>query len=397
VTRVLAYAGEAAAALWRNRTRSILTMLGMIIGTSSIIAVFGISRGATSGITATIKSFGVSPIFVLTDPTQDYPDAAQLQFRDVSAVATALDDRAVEVMPYYQRSWEVRYGNKTEHIPVTDDGAYHPDTLVMAQGRKVNQEDVDSAARIAILTSDVAAKFFGSAPALGKEIAINGTHFTVAGVYPELQGSFFNALAGSNTIVIPYSTFHRIMPGPLDGLLIYPSNPADALTVQQIAKQALQHIHGPRAEYIEQNGQSQVQSFESVLNIVGVGLSAIGGVALLVAGIGIMNIMLVSVTERTREIGIRKSIGASRNDIALQFLMEALLLALAGGGTGMLLGLAATIGGAELISKQLGAVIIPYVLIVSIAIAFSGAVGMIFGMYPALRAATMDPIEALRS
>jgi putative ABC transport system permease protein len=134
-----------------------------------------------------------------------------------------------------------------------------------------------------------------------------------------------------------------------------------------------------------------------VLNIIGVGLSAIGGVALVVAGIGIMNIMLVSVTERTREIGIRKSIGASRNDIALQFLMEAILLALIGGGTGMILGLGVTIGGAQLISRQLGAVIIPYVLIVSIAIAFSGAVGLIFGMYPALRAASMDPIESLRS
>jgi putative ABC transport system permease protein len=148
---------------------------------------------------------------------------------------------------------------------------------------------------------------------------------------------------------------------------------------------------------VTQNGQSQLEAFENVLNIIGVGLSAIGGVALVVAGIGIMNIMLVSVTERTREIGLRKSIGASRNDIALQFLMEALLLALAGGGTGMAIGLLLTIGGAELISKQLGTVIIPYVLIVSVAVGFSGAVGLLFGLYPALRAASMDPIEALRS
>ena len=397
MTRIFAYVGEAAAALWRNRTRSILTMLGMIIGSSSIIAVFGISKGATSGISATIESFGVSPVFVYADPTQDYPQYADIQFRDVKVIEAALGDRAVEVMPYYQRTWPVRYGKTTQYIAVSGDGAYHPDTLTMAQGRKISQEDVNSAARIALLTSDVAQKFFGTAPALGKEVAVNGTHFTVAGVYPALQGSFFNALAGSNSLVIPYTTFHRIMPGVADGLLIYPADPANANAAIAAAKTALQHIHGTRSQYADQNGQSQVQSFENVLNIIGVGLSAIGAVALVVAGIGIMNIMLVSVTERTREIGIRKSIGASRNDIALQFLMEALLLALLGGGAGMLLGLLVTIGGAELISKQLGAVIIPYVLIVSIAVGFSGAIGLIFGMYPALRAATMDPIEALRS
>ena len=397
MTRIFAYAGEAAAALWRNRTRSILTMLGMIIGTSSIIAVFGISKGATSGISATIRSFGVSPIFVYTDPTQDYPQYAQIQFRDIDAVAAALGDRAVEVMPLYQRTWPVRYGKTTLYIAVTGDGSYHPDTLTMSEGRKIGTQDIDSAARVAVLTNDVAEKLFGSGSALGREITVNGTHLTIVGVYPKLQGSFFNALAGSNSVVIPYTTFHRLMPGVADGLLIYPADPANANSTIAAAKAALQHIHGSRSQYADQNGQSQVQTFENVLNIIGVGLSAIGGVALLVAGIGIMNIMLVSVTERTREIGIRKSIGASRNDIALQFLMEAILLALIGGGTGMILGLGVTIGGAQLISRQLGAVIIPYVLIVSIAIAFSGAVGLIFGMYPALRAASMDPIESLRS
>lgn len=397
MSRLLAYAGEAAAALWRNRARSALTILGMIIGTSSIIAVFGISKGATSGITATIDSFGVTPIYVYADPTQDYPQYAQIEYRDLASIRAALGGRATEVLALYQRTWQVRHGNTTQYVTVTGDGAFHPDTMTMAEGRKVDAADVASAARVAVLTTSVAQHFFGSQPALGKDISIDGTHFTVAGVYPELQGSFFNSLGGNNAVAIPYTTFHRIMPGPLDGVLIYASNPNDAQSVIATAKRALQHIHGPRAVYADQDGQAQVKAFENVLNIIGEGLSAIGGVALIVAGIGIMNIMLVSVTERTREIGLRKSIGASRNDIALQFLMEAILLALAGGGFGMLLGIGATIGGAELISKQIGAVVIPYVLIVSIALSFSIAVGMIFGMYPALRAASMDPIEALRS
>ncbi|HZZ65632.1 MAG TPA: ABC transporter permease [Candidatus Baltobacteraceae bacterium] len=397
MTRILAYLIEASEALWRNRTRSVLTILGMIIGTASIIAVFGISKGASSGIASTISSFGVSPVFIYADPTQDYPDQAQIQFRDVAAVRIALADRAYEVMPLYQRTWPIRYGNKKLYITASGDGAYHPDTLMMAEGRKFTQEDVDSASRVVVLSNDVAHTLFGNDPALGKDVTVNGTHFSVSGVYPALQGSFFNAVAGSNAITIPFTTVHRIMPGPPDGLLIYPSDPANANPAIAIAKNVLRHIHGARAQYADQNGQSQVQSFESALSVVGTGLSAIGGVALVVAGIGIMNIMLVSVTERTREIGIRKSIGASRNDIALQFLLEAILLALAGGGSGMLLGLGITIAGAELISKQLGAIIIPYVLIVCLAIGFSTAVGLIFGMYPALRAASMDPIEALRS
>jgi ABC-type antimicrobial peptide transport system permease subunit len=140
-----------------------------------------------------------------------------------------------------------------------------------------------------------------------------------------------------------------------------------------------------------------MKGFNNVLNIAGTGLAAIGTVALLVAGIGIMNIMLVTVTERTKEIGLRKSIGASRRDIMLQFLMESLVLALLGGGTGMVFGVGFTALGALLISKSLGAVVVPYVFVVALALAFSGAVGMLFGLYPAYRAATLDPIEALRT
>ncbi len=396
MSRLLAYAAEAAASLWRNRARSVLTMLGMIIGSASIIAVFGLSKGATSGITATISSFGPAPIFVMPDRTQDYPAIAQIQFRDIVAVAEALGSRAIEVLPFYSDTLEVKSGSKTQYLSISVDGAYHADTLGMSQGRELSADDVAGAARFAFITPDVADKFFGNgANAIGRDITISGTHFTVAGVYPRLQGSLFSG-AGSETVVVPYTTYHRLRPNPPDGLQVYAAPGQDATGIGNAAKKELQHIHGERAEYIVQDAQAFLQSFESVLSIAGTGLSAIGAVALVVAGIGIMNIMLVSVTERTREIGLRKSIGASRKDIALQFLMEALLLALAGGGTGMLLGLLVTIGGAELISKQLGAVIIPYVLIVSLAVGFSGAVGLIFGLYPALRAAWMDPIEALR-
>ncbi|HEY8312623.1 MAG TPA: ABC transporter permease [Candidatus Baltobacteraceae bacterium] len=397
MTRIFAYVQEAATSLWRNRSRSLLTILGMIIGSASIITVFGISKGATSGISATFDSFGSLGISVLADSTQDYPDQAQIQYRDAASVSAALGSLAIQVMPFWQRDYPVAVGKLRSNYPVVSDGAYHPDKLIMSEGRKIDAADVAGAARVCVLTAGLADKFFHGQPALGQVIRVNGSAFTVAGVYANIQGSFFNSVIGADSIAIPYSTFDRMNPGPADQLFIYPAPGAPSAQVEKVAVATLQHIHGARAKYISSDNTAAIGTFSNVLNVIGIGLSAIGGVALVVAGIGIMNIMLVSVTERTREIGLRKSIGASRGDIALQFLMEAVLLAVAGGGTGMALGLLATIGAASIISKQLGAVIIPYLLIVSIALVFSITIGMVFGTYPALRAARMDPIEALRS
>ena len=394
---LVAYAQEALASLWRNRARSILTVLGMIIGSSSIIAVFGISRAAASGITGTFASFGQLPIEVSVNPSQDYPQQAAIHFRDVATVAEALGDSAAAVYPNWDREYQVAYGNVHDFEDVSTDGSYHTDSLVMSEGRKISAEDVASGARIAVMTADLGRKYMSGGPAVGNFIRIKGQRYEVVGVYADIKGSFMNSLAGGG-IVLPYTTFYNdFAPGDLDALLVYPADPSQADAVGKIAIAALQHIHGSRSQYSTQNDQGLVGAFNGTLQIVAAGLSAIGGVALVVAGIGIMNIMLVSVTERTREIGIRKAIGANRKNIIVQFLMEAIVLALIGGGIGMTLGLLVTVGAASLISKQLGDLIIPYLLIVCIALSFSIGVGVIFGTYPAIRAAGLDPIEALRS
>jgi putative ABC transport system permease protein len=159
----------------------------------------------------------------------------------------------------------------------------------------------------------------------------------------------------------------------------------------------LRRLHGPTAAYAVQDNTASLQTFNTVLGVIANGLTAIGGVALVVAGIGIMNIMLVSVTERTREIGLRKSIGASNADIALQFLLEAVLLSLIGGGLGTALGFAAVVASYGALAALVGPAPIPYLVIISVAVGFSTLVGTVFGTYPALRASRLDPIAALRS
>jgi putative ABC transport system permease protein len=397
VHRILAYLEEAVTSLWRNRMRSLLTMLGMIIGSASIITVFGISRATTSGIASTFGSFGTFPVIVQADPAQDYPSIAQIHYDDVRPVARALQGITPWVIPEWNRTYLTTFGNKHDYPSIVATSGFHDDGITMQQGRKLSQEDVATAAHVCVITADLGAEYFGTGNAIGNYLRINGGRYRVVGVYSNIRGSFLNSLVGSSTVAIPYTTFHRdVDPSPPDYILIYaPSGTEDAAGKLAIA--ALQRIHGPGAKYITQNTADLLKSFENVLSIVGVGLAAIGGVALVVAGIGIMNIMLVSVTERTREIGIRKAVGASRNDIALQFLMESVVLALAGGGVGMGIGVLVTVGGASLLSQQLGEMIIPYALIVSLAVGFSIVVGVLFGTYPALRAARLDPIEALRA
>jgi putative ABC transport system permease protein len=398
VTYLLAYVEEAVAALWRHRVRSMLTMLGMIIGSASIIAVFGISKAATSGISATFASFGQWPIVIFPDPSQDDPSLAAMQYRDLAAVAAALGQTAASVQPAWDRTLPVSFGSTRDYISVSPDGSYHTDALLMREGRKISASDLAGGARVSVITADVAREFFGNNTALGNYLRISGGRYQVVGVYADIKGSFMNSLAGSSSVILPYTTYHNdLVSGPLDFLLVYPSDPLTADAVDKAAIAELKHLHGARSKYIAQNTADQLQAFETVLRVIGIGLSAIGGVALLVAGIGIMNIMLVSVTERTREIGIRKAVGANRGNIAAQFIMESIVLSLLGGGIGMGIGLAGTLGAANLLSRQLGEMLIPYLLIVSIAVGFSIAVGMVFGIYPALRAARLDPIEALRS
>ena len=398
MNRYLAYAREALEALWRNRARSILTMLGMIIGTASVIAVLGIGNAASSGISGSLNSFGDPGYLVDVDPNQDDPDAAQIQYRDAATLLAQDSGVARYVFPNYGRNYHIK-ANGIDYVGLVaaqEDVVF--DSLTLREGRRIDHDDVVNGDHVTLMSQSLERRFYGDGGrALGTAVRINGIRFRVIGVYSDLKASLFSSVGASDYIEIPYSTYHDIAPGPVDSLNVWaqPGVSLDDLRDTMVA--SLRHLHGPRAEYRVQDFNAFFGAFEKTIAVVGYGLTAIGGVALLVAGIGIMNIMLVSVTERTREIGIRKAIGAGSRDITTQFLMEALILSLIGGGTGMVLGILFVLAAYGVVSGILGPAPVPWLLIVSIAVGFSTFVGVVFGTYPAIRAGKLDPIEALRS
>jgi putative ABC transport system permease protein len=397
VTRLLAYLGEAFTAIWRNRTRSLLTMLGMIIGTSSIIAVLGISRAASGGITGTLNSFGDPGITIAVDPNQDDPKAAAIQYRDVRTITSDLGLLLSYVEPSYARAFTLRWNGRKTTTFVASASPKSQASLTLREGRALTEDDVRYGAHVCLLTSDLATKLFRDTPPTGQVLDIGPTRCTIIGVYDEIKSALFNNTGSSEFAIIPYTMFHSIAPGQVDSLTVYAAPGVTVDRVSDAIDTELQRLHGPRSQYATQDTTAQLQGFNRVLGIVAVGLTGIGSVALVVAGIGIMNIMLVSVTERTREIGLRKAIGAKRGDVLLQFLLEAILLSFMGGGVGTLLGFGVTVLAYSSVESLVGPAPIPYLLIISVAVGFSTLVGCVFGTYPAIRAARLDPIAALRS
>jgi len=398
VTRYLAYAAEAFDALWRNRGRSILTMLGMIIGTASVIAVLALGQAASGGIKGSLDAFGDPGFIVSVDPKQNDPGSAQIQFRDVKTLLAENADTFAYVFPVFQRNYEMKANGITYVGAVQSQQDVTFDSLTLREGRRISTADVEGAEHVTLLSQPLEERFFGKgAYSLGRIVRINGIRFRIIGVYDALKASIFSNVGGSDYIEIPYTTFSEIAPGAVDFVTIYPKPGITLPEVREKTIATLRHIHGPSAQYTVQDAIAFENAFEKTFEVVGYGLTAIGGVALVVAGIGIMNIMLVSVTERTREIGIRKAIGGSSADITTQFLMEAVILSAIGGGTGMVIGLGVVLLGYNVVAALLGPAPIPWLLVMSVAVGFSTFVGVVFGTYPAIRAGKLDPIEALRS
>jgi putative ABC transport system permease protein len=396
-------------ALSANKMRSILTMLGIIIGVGAVVALMAIGQGATASITSQVEGIGSNQITVFPGRLQRGPDSGAIQpavlyLDDYAALKRDLKN-ITAIVPSIETNAMVTYEKETSNVQVT---ATTPDYLPvnayeLARGQNFTAADVQRATRVAVIGSETATNLFSGLNPVGRKIKIGGVSFEVVGVLAEKgSGGFGNA---DDLILIPLETgYDRLESGTLvrsgqktvTGIAF---SAASAEVVDQVmidAERILRREHGLRpTEESDFTLFSQTQLLSSLSTITAtltIFLGAIAGISLLVGGIGIMNIMLVSVTERTKEIGLRKAVGAKRSVILTQFLVETLLLSMTGGLLGVLLGwgIAAAVTAANLITAQ--------VTWDSIALAFgfSAAVGLFFGIYPAWRASRLRPIEALR-
>jgi putative ABC transport system permease protein len=396
--------------LTANKLRSGLTMLGIIIGVAAVIALVAVGQGAQASVTQRFQSLG-SNLLVISPgaaffgrASQGAASAQSLTNEDVAAIAQ-LATLVEAIAPEYSvRGAQVVYGNKNTQTSVL---GVTPDYLTVrnwqvARGRFIDQQDVESLAKVCALGTTVVEDLFGSGylDPVGKTIKINRQNYQVVGVMASKgQAGFTNE---DDQVFIPLSTAQVKFGGAGNtslGSINVQVASSDMMDFAQAELRAiLRARHGLAPSQADDfTIRSQVQIMEMVQQTTGtftILLGSIAAISLIVGGIGIMNIMLVSVTERTREIGIRKAVGAKRRDILMQFLVEAVVLSGLGGIVGVLVGW----GSAQLLSRLASELLSTLVTPGSVAMALgvSVAIGLFFGIYPANRAARLNPIEALR-
>ncbi len=397
-----------------NKLRAILTMLGIIIGVAAVIVMLGIGRGAQANIEAQIQSNGTNLLYVRPGSSQQsgvrqaQGSAATLTYADAQALAEPGAAPAVAaVAPEYNAFGQVVYQGTNTNSRVTGVTPEYLGVriLQMASGDFIDAAAVDAKSTVAVLGANVAKTLFGDADPVGQSIRINNVAFRVIGVLASKGGTGFGSL--DDQVMVPITTAQARLSS---GGQFRGSNNVSTINVQivdaaqndaaiQQVTAILEERHRTTGDNDDFNVVSQQDILETAATTTGVFtlfLGAIAGISLLVGGIGIMNIMLVSVTERTREIGLRKAVGARRGDILMQFLVEATVLSVLGGliGVGLAFGIAHLIGGMSLGSISINPAIgYDSVLLATL---FSIGVGLFFGAYPANRAAGLNPIEALR-
>ena len=394
-------------ALKVNKMRSALTMLGIIIGVGAVIAMLAVGTGASKRISDQISSMGSNLIMILpgattsggvrmgsgTQPTLTMGDAEAIQ-KECPAVST--------VAPVLSGVSQIVYGHQNWSTGVigTTPGMLTVRDWPLASGRSFTDQDVKSATKVCILGQSVVDNLFGDMDPTGQVVRIKKIPFTVVGVLAT-KGQSAQGQDQDDTILVPVTTaqkklFGTTFPGMVRIIMVKAKSTEDLSSAERQINELLRQRHriGPKQEndFTVRNLTSFMQAAEQSTKAMTILLGAIASVSLLVGGIGIMNIMLVSVTERTREIGIRMAIGAKTWDIRLQFIIEALILSLIGGVAGIITG----ISGSEAISFFAGWDTIVSPLSVFLAFGFSGLVGIFFGFYPAYKASLLDPIEALR-
>lgn len=394
-------------ALRTNKMRSFLTMLGIIIGIAAVIAMMAVGSGASYVISQQIASIGSNIILVIPGSTTSggmrsgSGGAQTLTSDDVKAIMSECP--SVEMAaPTIRTSGLVVYGNLnwSTIIMGTTPELFDIREWPVISGRSISQQDVDGAAKVCLLGQTVAENLFGSADPVGKMVRIKKVPFTVIGVL-DRKGQSPQGQDQDDTIFVPLRTAQRNLVRSQFtnsvGAVLVKARSEQLLTkaeeeIQSLLNQRHRITNAKEPDFSTRNLSEILAVAEQSSKAMSLLLGAVASISLIVGGIGIMNIMLVSVTERTREIGIRMAIGARRNDILLQFMTEAVLLTMIGGIIGIILGA----GGAMIVSHILSWPTLISTESIIIAFFFSGAVGIFFGFYPAQKAAGLNPIDALR-
>jgi len=391
-------------ALARNKLRAFLTMLGIIIGVGAVIAMVAIGEGAKSTIRTQIASLGTNVLIIL--PGSNVQGGVRAGSGNVNTLVDS-DSRAMTrelpsvayASPVLRRQEQLVAGNLnwgTQAQGVAPEFQQIRD-WVIESGRFLHEGDMDSAAKVAVIGQTVARQLFGNDDPIDSVIRIRNIPFRVVGVLAG-KGQTGQGQDQDDTVMIPYTTMQkRLMRITyLQSIVVRAVSAEKVQEAQEQITLLLRQRHriaeGREDDFTVRNLSDIAEAAQSTARVMAILLGSVAGISLLVGGIGIMNIMLVSVTERTREIGIRMAVGARSKDIMLQFLVEAVVMAATGGIIGILLG----IGSSELLKNwaQWPTLIDPAV--VAVAFLFSGAVGVFFGFYPAKKAAGLDPIDALR-
>ena len=391
-----------------NKLRSFLTMLGIIIGVVALIVLVSIANGATSSVTDQISSMGSSYLTVTITDDKENP----LRLKELSDFCEPEEVDEVAPVSWTSVTAKTSYSNGTMTLTGITGSYADIQGLELFSGRFLKQTDIDNNSYVVVITKDTATELLGRADAVGESIKLNGKSFLVVGVLSDssslTQGSAVTGSSDSDDSdsssssvqlegYIPFSTMTRLADNVLDVTMFYASGAdEDSLEPAENAlTELLMERFGQDEDAFSIVDQSEImEAMSGVTNTMSLMIGGIAAISLLVGGIGIMNIMLVSVTERTREIGIRKAIGAGRGTIMLQFLIEALLISL--------MGCLAGIGLSWLILKAVAVLMddsMSFTMgmkVVWLSVAFSVLIGVLFGLYPANKAASRKPIDALR-
>ncbi len=392
-----------------HKLRSILSILGILISVGSVTGIVSLGDGLRETVTQHFEQQGGPSCIWVRSPNQWYRNDKgrwvrrnwedYLENHDIGYLLEASDNIAY-IAPVIRTNSDIQYKKASTQCRLWGSNPYllKTENWKVGAGRFINEYDVSNASKVAVIGSDLAKNLFGEQNPVGLEIEGDGERYLVIGVLEPLQ--FFGGTNERNAIV-PYTTLQSRHIGNkrLDRMTVMAQSPEHvpevALQIQRVLKR--HHTHGD--EFMIETGESRITQFNRVVTILKIVAGGIAGISLLVGGIGIMNIMLVSVTERTREIGLRKSLGARRRTIMLQFIIEAMVMCLFGGFLGILFGLGMGSGLEAWIQSTsfevpFNSVVSPGLMV--FAVLYSAAIGMFFGVYPAWRASRLDPVEALR-